>query len=119
MSDYFEDFEAEAFEAKGLEIELLPEDRENLQEALNECVEIFTASSEVDPERALGVIEILEDMLPYFSDTKISDQIGEVIELLQEICAVTILGFEDAQEGKCMAEAVAQALGIEVSSYGL
>ncbi|GEM_PF-1707748 len=114
MSDPIEDFEVEALEAAGLEIEVLPEDREALEEALNGCLEIFSAPGEADPERVLVVIETLEDVHPYFPDTKISDQIGEVIELLHEICAETVLGFEDAQSGKHIVETLAGVLGIEL-----
>ena len=117
MSDHFEDFETEALEAAGVEIKLLPEDREALEEVLNDSLEIFSAPGETDPDRVLRAIETLEDAHPYFPDTQVSDKIGEVIELLHEICAETVLGFEDAQDGKRTVEAIVQALGIEVSHH--
>jgi len=115
MSDHFDNFETEALEAAGIEIELLPEDRETLEEALNDSLEIFSAPGEADPDHALRVIETLEDVHPYFSDTKVSDQIGEVIELLHEICEEAVLSFEDAQSGKRIVQTVAQALGTQLS----
>ncbi len=115
MSDHCENYEAEVFEDAGIEIELLPEDREALEEALNGSLEIFSAPGEADPDHALCVIETLEDVHPYFPDTKVSDQIGEVIELLHEVCDESVLSFEDAQSGKRIVQALAQVLGIELS----
>lgn len=117
MIDHFEDYEAETLENVGREARLLPDEREVLQEALNGSLEIFTAPGEADPDLALAVIETLDEFHPYFSDTQVSDKIGEVIELLHEICEERVLDFEDAQDGKRTIEAVAQALEIEVSHY--
>jgi len=117
MSDYFEDYEAEVLENAGREARLFPDEREVLQEALNGSLEIFTAPGEADPNLVLAVIETLDELHPYFADTQVSDKIGEVIELLHEICEERVLGFEDAQDGKRTIEAVAQALEIEVSHH--
>ena len=115
MRDPMEDYEIEALESAGLEIEFPPEDRERLEGALDDALGIFAAPADADPDRVLLVIEALEDAPPYFSDTRISDQIGEAIELLHEACKEALLDFEDAQEGKRITEAVAQALGIGLS----
>jgi len=117
MSDHFEDYEVEALESPGLEVELPPDDREALREALSGSLEIFSAPAEAEPDYALCVIETLEEFPPYFADTRICDGIGEVIELLHEILEERVLDFEDAQEGKRTVEAIAQALGIEVSEH--
>ena len=117
MSDHFEDYEVEALENAGLEVELFSEDREALGDALSGSIEIFITPGEADPDFVLAVIETLEELHPYFPDTQVSDKIGEVIELLHEILEERVLDFEDAQDGKRMIETVAQALGIEVSHY--
>ncbi|OGW79325.1 MAG: hypothetical protein A2Z83_09255 [Omnitrophica bacterium GWA2_52_8] len=117
MSDYFEDYEADVLENAGREARLFPDEREMLQDALNGSLEIFTAPGEADPNLVLAVIETLDELHPYFADTQVSDKIGEVIELLHEICEERVLGFEDAQDGKRTIEAVAQALEIEVSHH--
>lgn len=114
MSTHFDDFEIEALEAAGLEMDLFPEDRENLEKAMNGSLEIFSAPGETDPERALEAIEILEEVHPYFSDTKVSDQIGEVIELLLEVSGEAVLSFEDAQSGRRIIRDLAQVLGIQL-----
>ncbi len=114
MTDHFEDYEAEALEKAGREVKLLPDEREFLEWALNISLETFSAPGEADPDEVLEVIETLEELYPYVLETKLSDKIGEVVELLQEICEERVLGFEDAQNGKRAVEAIAQALRIEL-----
>lgn len=117
MTDHFEDYEAEALENAGREVKLLPDEREALQQALSGALEIFAAPGEAGPDCVHEVIETLEEFPPYFADTRICDGIGEVIELLHEICEERVLGFEDAQDGKRAVESIAETLGIEVSEY--
>lgn len=114
MTDHFEDYEAEALEKAGREVKLLPDEREFLEWALNIALETFSAPSEADPDEVLEVIETLEELYPYVLETKLSDKIGEVVELLQEICEERVLDFEDAQSGKRTVEAIAQARRVEL-----
>lgn len=114
MTDHFEDYEAEALENAGREVKLLPDEREFLEWALNVSLEMFSAPGGADQDEALEVIEALEELYPYVLETKLSDKIGEVIELLQEICEERVLGFEDAQSGKRALEAIGEALRIEL-----
>lgn len=110
MTEYFDGFEAGALEEGGFEIELSPEDLERLERALRACLEILSAPGEANPESLVQAFETLEELHPYFSDARLSDQIGEVIELLHEISGEGVLDFHDAQEGKLTVEALAQAL---------
>lgn len=115
MSDDFNDFEAGAPEAAEPGDELWPEDRENLEKALNHCAEIFSAPAQADPEKAFEAIEVFEGIQPSFSDVQISDQIGEVIEFLHEVCDETVLSPEDAGEGKRIIQEIAEILEIHLS----
>jgi len=114
MSDYFEDYEAEVLENTGREVKLPTEEREFLEWALSSSLEMFSAPGEADPDEALEVIEMLEELYPYVLETKLCDRIGEVIEFLQEICEEGVLGFEDARAGKCAAQAIAEAFRVEL-----
>lgn len=115
MIDNFEDYEAEAFENAGREARLLPDDREVLQDALASALEIFRAPGEAEHDYVLAAIDVFDELQPYFPDTLISDGIGELIELLHEVCEDGVLDFEDAQDGKRTVEAIADALGMELS----
>ena len=115
MSDPLDDFQIEEPEATGPGDDLWPEDRENLEKALNNCTEIFNAPAQADPEKALEAIEVLEEVQPCFSDVQISDQIGEIVELLHEVCEETSLSSEDAKEGKRIIQKLAEALEIQLS----
>ena len=119
MSGNFNDFETEVREVEDFENVLLPEDWENLEKAMNECVEVFSAPGEADPERAFQAIEAFEEVHPSFSDTQISDRIGELIELLHEVCGEAVLGFEDAKRGKGIIQNLAQIFGIPLSHLGI
>lgn len=114
MSDHFDDFETEALEAAWIEIELLPEDRQALEEALNDSLEIFSAPAQADGDEVFRTIEVLEEIHPSFSDAQIADQIGELIEFLQEIADGEALSFEDCQRGKSIIQDLAEILGISL-----
>lgn len=115
MLNHTEDFEVETLEQDGVEIKLLSDDRENLAGALAAALEIFSAPGEADPNRTVETIETLEDVLAYFADPKVSDLIGEIIELLHEICDDNPLSFGETQNGKFIVRRVTQALGLKLS----
>jgi len=117
MDPFSEEYETEVFENVGCEVRLLPDDREQLEQALSDSLEILNAPGDTEPDRVLRVVEVLEELHPYFPDTSISDRIGEMIELLHEISDERVLDFEAAQEGKREVEALALALGIEVADH--
>ena len=115
MSDDFNDFEAEAPEAAERGDDLWPEDKENLEKALNECLEVFSAPAQADPEKVFEALEIFEGVQPSISDVQVSDQIGEVIELLHDVCDEIVLSPEDGKEGKRIIRELAEALEIHLS----
>jgi len=115
MIDNIEDYEAEAFENAGREARLFPDDREALQDALASTCEIFQAPGEAEHDNVLAAIDVFEELQPYFPDPLISDGLGELIELLHEVCEAQVLDFQDAQDGKRTAQAIADALGMELS----
>lgn len=113
MSDDSSDFGSGAEDSS--ENVLFPEDRENLEKAMNDCVEIFSAPAQADPERAFEAIEVFEEVHLSLSDVQISDRIGEVVELLHEVSDERVLNFEDARRGKYMIRNLADVLGIRLS----
>ncbi len=115
MSDPLDDFEIEEPEKVDPENDLWPEDKENLEKAMNDCVEIFSGPTQPNPEKALSAIEVLEEVLPSFADVRVSDQIGEVIELLHEVCDEVALSSEEAKEGKRILKDLAEVLKIHLS----
>ena len=115
MIDNFEDHDAEAMEEAGREARLLADERDWFQAALNGSLEIFTAPGEADPDFVHDVTETLEEFRPYFADTRISDCLGEVIELLHDVCDESLLDFEEAQDGKRAVEVIADALDLELT----
>lgn len=114
MSDPLDNFEIEEPEASGPADDLWPEDKENLEKAMNDCIEIFNAPAQANVEKAFEAIEVLEEVQPSFSDVQISDQIGEAIELLHEVCDEA-LSSKDAEEGKRLIQKLAEAFKIHLS----
>ncbi len=114
MSDPLDDFEIEEPEVANPEDDLWPEDKENLEKAMNDCVQIFGTPEQADSEKAFEAIEVFEEVQSCFSDAKISDQIGEIIELLHEVCD-EVLNSEDAKDGKRIIKDLAEALKIQLS----
>ncbi len=115
MSDPLDNFEMAEPEDVGAENDLWPEDKENLEKAMNDCLKIFNAPEHADPDKALEAIEVFEEVQTSFSDIRISDKIGEVIELLHEICEEAILSSKDAKEGKRIIQELAETLEIHLS----
>ena len=119
MSDPLDDFEIEEPiedpAAADLGDDLWPEDRENLEKAMNDCHEIFRNPPQADPEKAFEALEIFEGVQPSISDVQVSDQMGEVIELLHDVCDEIVLSPEDGKEGKRIILELAEALEIHLS----
>ena len=112
MRDHIDNYEGESQQSDSLGDDYLPEDRENLQKAMTNCVEIFNAPGQADSDDAFEVVEALEELHLSFSDAEISDQVGELIEILHDVCDKKILSFEDAQRGKKMVQNLAQCCGL-------
>ena len=117
MSDPLDDFQIEEPETAGLEDDLWPEDKENLEKAMNDCLKIFSDPAEADPDKALEAIEVFEEVQPCFSDVRVSDQIGEVIEFLHGVCDEAVLSSEDAREGKRIILELSEILGIHIFDF--
>jgi len=116
MSDPLDDFEIEEPETgSGAEEDLWPEDRENLEKAIHDSLVIFNAPAKADPEKALEAIEVLEEVQPYFTEAKVSDKIGELIEFLHEVCDESALSAADAKEAKRVIRKLAASLKIRLS----
>lgn len=113
MSDPLDDFEIEEPESSNPIDDLWPEDKENLEKAMNDCIEIFNAPAQADLERAFEAIESFEEVQPQFADAQLSDQIGEVVELLHDVCDEA-LSLEDAKEGRRIICDLAEALQIHL-----
>ena len=117
MSDPFDDFEIEDPDVPRPEDDLPPEDKENLEKAMKDCLKIFSAPAKANPEKALEAIEVFEEVQTCFSDVQIADQIGELIELLHEVCDETVLSSKDAKEGKRIVSELAEILGIHIPDF--
>lgn len=113
MSDPLDNFEIEEPEASNPIDDLWPEDRENFEKAMNDCVEIFNDPAQADLEKAFQAIETFEEVQLHFTDAQISDRIGEVVELLQDVCD-EVLSLEDAKEGRSIISALAEVLKIHL-----
>jgi hypothetical protein len=116
MSDPLDDFEIEEPEAGSSAAEdLWPEDLANLEKAIHDSHEFFNSPAQTNSEKAASAIEVLEELHPYFDHAKISDLIGQLIEILHEVCDKPALSVADVKDGRRIVRRLAVALKIRLS----
>ena len=111
MSDHLDEFEIEAEEASGsLEQDLLPEDRESIEGAIQRTREIFRTSRRARLDDAHSALVIWEHVYIYIPDYNLGDRIGEIIDLLEGIGSRRKLSLEDREQGVKVLRAITQVL---------
>ena len=92
--------------------DLLPEDLESLARAVDVTRDILSAPREARHDLIDYALEAWELLHASFSDPLAVDQVGEVMELLNQIARERSLSFQESQRGKTIVRTLAQFFGL-------
>ena len=88
-----------------------PEEEEALLRTIEITKEVFGSPRQVKSDHIYYAIEEWQSLAAHLADSQVSDLVGEVIELLDEVFRKKKISFEEAQRGKEKVRILARFLG--------
>ena len=111
MSNYLERFDEDFDELVGSD-PVLPEDEQTLIRTVEITKEVFQSPRGVKFDHLYSAIETWESLQVYVRDPHVSDLVGEVIDLLNQVFKKRTLAYQDAELGRQTLRTLCQFLGI-------